>query len=173
MYILWETGVLTKVNYKRNECKFVRRGQKNNILIHSLTSIKIHLCNTGRMPGNRIQVSENYGFRMEFIIRGSAIVLFRLMFLISLSQWWEIVWTCSNSLDRTEVQTSLSQKMKEVCLWRGVIIHGVIVLKWMDDNKVHFVEFEKTVLNVWLQNACRSLNIRLSIRFVSKSMCVG
>ena len=63
--------------------------------------------------------------------------------------------------------------MKEVYLWRGVIIHGAIVLKWMDDNKFHFIEFEKTVSNVWLQNACRSLNIRLSIRFVSKSMCVG
>jgi hypothetical protein len=51
-----QATVFTAVNYKRNECTLIRIGQKNNIPIHLLESIKVNLYNTWKLPDNRIQV---------------------------------------------------------------------------------------------------------------------
>jgi hypothetical protein len=78
-----------------------------------------------------------------------------------------------NALDRTKVRTSLSEKMKELHLWGGVIIHEAILLKWMDNSRVHLIGRENIVLNIWSQNASKFLSSRLCIKFVRKTMCVS
>jgi len=52
-----QATVFTAVNYKRNECALIRIGQKNNILMQLLESIKVNLYNSWRLPDNQIQVS--------------------------------------------------------------------------------------------------------------------